>query len=333
MMHRPLGGSGITVSAMGMGCWAVGGPFWTGTVPNGWGKVDDDESVRVIHRALELGVTLFDTADVYGAGHGERVLGKALRGHRDAVVVATKWGNRFDEDTRQVLGTDGSPGYIRRALTASLARLGTDYIDLYQLHLNDLPVKQAMEMVETLEELVAEGLIRSYGWSTDHSERAAAWSGIGAHYAAVQHPLSVLRDAPTMLGVCSRSGLASLNREPLAMGLLSGKYRLDSAIAADDVRSGNHDWLPWFRDSRPVAPHVAMVAELHDVLTAGGRSLAQGALAWIWARSPATVPIPGCRTISQIEDNARALEFGAFDEWEFAEVQAVYEAGLPGARD
>src|SRR5512136_2224658 len=103
-LTRPLGKSGITVSAMGLGCWAIGGPFWKNDQPVGWGQVNDDESDRAIHRALDLGVTFFDTADVYGCGHSERVLGKALAGKRDGVVIATKFGQVFIEETRQAIG-------------------------------------------------------------------------------------------------------------------------------------------------------------------------------------------------------------------------------------
>ena len=109
-MKRTLGRSGIEVSALGMGCWAIGGPFWAGTTPNGWGEVDDEESIRAIHKALDMGVTLFDTANVYGAGHSERVLARAFAGRRSQVVIATKFNAVFDETTRQVTGSDTTPG-------------------------------------------------------------------------------------------------------------------------------------------------------------------------------------------------------------------------------
>ena len=160
MMTRVLGRSGIPVSALGVGCWAIGGPWWGGDQPLGWGKVDDDESVRAIRRALDLGVTFFDTADTYGAGHSEQVLGLALGSRRDEVVIATKWGNTFNAETKQATGADATPEYLPRAVRASLSRLGTDRIDLYQLHLNDLPAAQALDLIPVLEDLVTEGLIR-----------------------------------------------------------------------------------------------------------------------------------------------------------------------------
>src|SRR5215469_1912399 len=150
MNTRQLGRSGIQVSAMGMGCWAIGGLFWAGETPVGWDTIDDAESIRAIHRALGLGITFFDTADVYGAGHSERVLGCALAEHRDQAVIATKFTNTFDEDTRQITGSSAEPAYIRQACEASLRRLGTDRIDLYQFHWGDYDLARAGEVRETL---------------------------------------------------------------------------------------------------------------------------------------------------------------------------------------
>ena len=151
---RRIGRLGPEVSAIGMGCWAIGGPFWAGTQPLGWGEVDDKESIAAIHRALELGVTFFDTANIYGCGHSERVLGQALKEVRDRVVIATKFGNTFDEASRQKTGQDASPEGIRNACDASLRRLDTDHIDLYQFHLNDYDPIKAVGVRETLEDLV-----------------------------------------------------------------------------------------------------------------------------------------------------------------------------------
>ncbi|WP_328853479.1 aldo/keto reductase [Micromonospora globbae] len=320
-MTRTLGRSGIAVSALGMGCWAIGGPWAEGDQPLGWGAVDDEESVRAIRRALDLGVTLFDTADTYGAGHGERVLGRALAGRRDEAVIATKWGYTFDEATRQVTGEDASPAYLRRAVVASLRRLGTDRIDLYQLHLADLPVPRAEALVGTLEDLVAEGLVRAYGWSTDRTDRAEAFGQAAPGATAVQHALSVLRDAPDLLAVCDKYDLASVNRGPLGMGLLTGKYTAASTLPRDDVRGLAPGWLEWFRGGRPAPEWLRRVAAVRDALTADGRTLAQGALGWIWARSGRTVPIPGCRTVAQVEENAAALERGPLAPDQFAEVE------------
>lgn len=321
---RLLGRSGIEVSALGFGCWAIGGEWQAADgQPLGWGTVDDEESVRAVRRALDLGVTFFDTADTYGAGHSERVLGRALGKRRADVVVATKWGNVFDEETRTLTGSDDSPAYLRRALTASLARLGTDYVDLYQFHLSDADTEQAALLRDACEELVREGLIRAYAWSTDDPVRAAVFAE-GRHCAAVQHALNVLQDAPAMLRLCEEAGLASINRSPLAMGLLTGKRRDRQPLEAGDIRSRPPAWLQGFGDGSGADPEwLARVDALRDVLTSGGRTLAQGALAWLWARSPRTVPIPGFRSVAQAEENAGALAKGALTGAQLAEVDRL----------
>ncbi|WP_327236861.1 aldo/keto reductase [Streptomyces sp. NBC_01317] len=324
---RPLGRSGITVSALGFGCWAIGGEWQDGQGnPLGWGTVDDNESVAAVHRALDLGITFFDTADVYGAGHSERVLGRALRGRRDEVVIATKWGNVFDESAKSVTGSDTSPAFARQALTASLRRLGTDRVDLFQLHLSDAPLEEAAELRDACEEFVREGLIRAYAWSTDDPERAALFAD-GEHCAAVQHACNVLLDAPAMLALCAERDLASVNRSPLAMGLLTEKYRTGGRGEAGDIRVVPPAWLQWFAAGGvPVPEWSARVEAVRDILTSEGRTLAQGALAWLWARSPHTVPIPGFRSVAQAEENAGALAYGPLGEGQLTEIARLLAA-------
>jgi aryl-alcohol dehydrogenase-like predicted oxidoreductase len=321
-VRRILGRSGLPVSPVGLGCWAIGGPFWSDGSPVGWGDVDDDESVAAIHRALELGATFFDTSDVYGAGHSERVLGRALAGRRDEVVLATKFGNTFDEETRTITGEDASPESIRRACEASLGRLGTDRIDLYQFHLSGYDPVAAPEVRDTLEALVDDGLIRAYAWSTDDPERARVFAQ-GEHCAAVQHELNVLSDAPELIRLCESEGLASVNRSPLAMGLLTGKFDGDARLPADDIRGKAPEWLKWFRDGRPAPEWLERMHAVREILTGGGRSLAAGALGWILARSERTIPIPGFRTVAQVEDNLSALEHGPLSAEQMGEIEEV----------
>ncbi|MFC9846215.1 aldo/keto reductase [Streptomyces sp. NPDC060223] len=322
--HRTLGRSGIEVSALGFGCWAIGGEWASADgQPLGWGKVDDEESVRAVRRALDLGVTFFDTADAYGTGHSERVLARALGKRRADVVVATKWGNVTDEERRIAFGSDDSPAYARHALTASLRRLDTDYIDLYQLHISDADPERAAQLRDTCEEFVSEGLIRAYAWSTDDPERAAVFAA-GEHCAAVQHCLNILQDAPELLALCEESDLASINRSPLAMGLLTGKHAPGRALEAGDIRSTPPAWLPGFKESSGADPDwLARVDALRDILTSNGRTLAQGALAWIWARSPRTVPIPGFRSVAQAEENAGAIAQGPLTAEQLTEVDRI----------
>lgn len=322
-MRRTLGRSGVEVGAMGMGCWAIGGPIWRDGQPAGWGEVDDDESVRAIQRAVELGVTFFDTSDAYGTGHSEEILGRSFRGRRDEVVIATKWGNTYDAAARELTGRDPSRTYLRQALAESLRRLDTDYIDLYQLHIGDLPIAQAADLLGTLEDLVSEGKVRSYGWSTDLADRAEAWGRDGAHCTAIQHALSVFQDSGEVLRICEEYDLASVNRSPLAMGLLTGKFTADSRLGVDDVRGVAPAWLKYFRAGQPAPEWLERVAAVREVLTSGGRTLAQGSLAWIWARSEKAIPIPGCRTVAQVEENAGAMAHGPLSADEFAQVEKL----------
>ena len=293
-----------------MGCWAIGGEAFRGDTPVGWGKVDDNESIDAIRAAIDLGVTLFDTANVYGAGHSERVLGKALGADRHKVVIATKFSGLFNEETKQLSGSSAEPDSVRTACDASLKRLGTDYIDLYQFHAGSHPIEEVDGVIETLEGLVDAGKIRSYGWSTDDPDRARAFAA-GTHCTAAQFQLNVLRDNAPMIATIEELSLAGLNRGPLAMGLLSGKYTADSTLPQNDVRGPKAPgWMRYFTDGRPSPEFLAKLEAVRDVLTSAGRTLAQGALGWLLARSNATFPIPGFRTVKQVTENAGALEHG-----------------------
>jgi len=322
---RHLGKSGIQSSAMGLGCWAIGGPFWEGETPVGWGEVDDKESVSAIQRALDYGISFFDTADVYGTGHSERILARALKEQRTKVVIATKFGNTFDEPSRQMTGSNASPEYIRNACDASLQRLQTDYIDLYQFHLNDYPAEKAAEVRDALEELVASGKIRAYGWSTDFPERAQVFAQ-GHHCIAVQHQMNVLDDAGAIITLCEKFNLASINRGPLAMGLLTGKYQAGSTVGIDDVRgSKSPAWMKYFKDGKPNPLWLKKFEDIREILMSDGRTIAQGALAWLWGRSYQTIPIPGFRTVTQVEENCSAMTFGPLHPEQMSEITTLLE--------
>jgi aryl-alcohol dehydrogenase-like predicted oxidoreductase len=324
-MKRKLGRSGITVSALGMGCWAIGGPFWRGETPNGWGQVDDEESVRAIHAALDGGVNFFDTANVYGAGHSEWVLGRALEGRRSQVVIATKFNAVFDETTRQVTGADASPAGIRSACEESLRRLQTNYLDLYQFHDGGFPAENAGPVLETLEALVHEGKIRAYGWSTDFPDRAEIFAQ-GKGCTAIQLQLNVLDDNPDLIALCERHDLAAINRGPLAMGLLTGKYTAETKPMADDVRGEKSpQWMKYFSGGRPNPEWLVKRDAIREILTSDGRTVSQGALAWLWARSPQTIPIPGFRTVQQVEENIKAMDFGPLSAEQMREIATLLE--------
>ncbi len=321
MQQRALGRSELQISPLGMGCWAIGGIFRFLDIQAGWGEVDDAESIRTIRHAVDSGITFFDTAANYGTGHSERILGQALAGRRDEVVIATKFGFVVDEAARQVRHYD-QPEEVLTTLRAecehSLRRLGTDRIDLYQLHVWDYPLDLAVAVREGLEELVREGKIRYYGWSTDSVEAASVFAQ-GEHCVAIQHDLNVVLDAPELLALCEQHNLASLNRTPLARGALTGKYTSDTVFAANDVRTD-----PWARENI-LTPAFERLDALREVLTSGGRTLAQGALAWNWARSSRTIPIPGMRTPAQVDDNAGAMAFGPLSADQLRQIDELLE--------
>lgn len=322
MITRTLGKSGINVSALGMGCWAIGGPLtWAQPGrepwPAGWGNVDDEESIRAIHAALEAGVNFFDTAANYGAGHSEKVLGRALLGRRGSVVIATKFGHIINETERTVYGDDSLIlKNVRTDVENSLRRLQTDYIDVYQLHEGEYDPELAMELREVLEELVQEGKIRWYGWSTDLVDRAQVFAD-GEHCASIQFRLNAIFDHPEMRELCANFNLAGINKDPLNKGILTGKFNRQTEFSKDDVRSRVS-----FKDE-PIVRRLELVDVLREVLTSGGRSMAQGALAYIWGLDERMIPIPGFKTIEQVKENAGAMAFGPLTKEEVQQVQAV----------
>jgi len=325
-MKRTLGKSNIEVSALGMGCWAIGGPWWyvgeDGTEtpsPAGWGQIDDKDSIRALHTAFDLGINFYDTADVYGCGHSEVVLGQAFADRRDKVVIATKFGKQFDETKKHYYGHKTSPELIRQACDDSLRRLGIDYIDLYQFHWGDYDGDAAM-VQEILEELVSVGKIRYYGWSTDIFENAEAWVG-GEHYVSVQHALHAAH-APSfnptpIIELCKTENLAGIIRGPLAMGILTGKFTTETTFAADDIRND------WDFKQEGLNNMLKKLEDIRAILTSNGRTLAQGALGWLWARSPLTIPIPGFKNIKQVEENAGALDYGPLTSEQLEEIDKI----------
>lgn len=309
------------VSPMGMGCWAIGGPSWAGKQPVGWGDVDDATSISAIQAGLDAGINFLDTADGYGCGHSERVVGKALQGKRDSVILATKFGNTFDEASKQLTGTDASPSYIHKAIDASLDRLQTDYLDIVWFHINDYPVEQADLVAETLEKIVASGKIRKFGWSTDSTERAALFAKypncIGFEF---DFNLITPND---MLAFCEGQKCAAVNRGPLAMGLLSGKYKTADQISESDIRRVSPDWMRYFKDGVPAPELMTQFNAVKEILTSEGRSPVQGALAWIWGKSEINIPIPGFRTPEQIIETAKAMDFGPLTPAQILEIDSL----------
>ncbi len=321
-MTRTLGRSNIEVSALGLGCWAIGGPFILDGLQDGWGEVDDRESVKALHAAFGLGVTFVDTADAYGVGHSEQVVGQAIAGRRDRVVVSTKFGYFGNEATKTLSGVNLDPNYIERACEASLRRLNTDYIDLYLLHVWEIGLTQISPITDALNRLVQKGKIRTYGWSSDLVDGAAAFAKRPG-CSVIEHDMNVFSDAPELVKLCEENHLASVNRTPLAMGMLSGKFTRASSLPKDDVRGAGHGWVRYFKDGKPDPAFLNMLDGVREVLQSGGRTLAQGALSWLWGRSENTIPIPGFKSVRQAEENAKAMAFGPLSKRQMHEVDAL----------
>ncbi len=311
------------ITPLGMGCWPLGGAMYSGEESLGYSNTDDEESIRTIHAALAGGITLFDTAAAYGAGHAERLLARALKGRSDALVV-TKIGVIIDEESKQLTSDPFGPENVVTDIEACLSRLGRDQIDLLLLHQNGLPVPKAEAIFDEMEKARQAGKIRSYGWSTDFSKSVTAVADRKG-FVAVEHAMNVFVDAPRIQGVIQDHGLISLIRSPLAMGLLSGKYGTDDIMSADDIRASSNPKTAYFTNARANPDFLAKLDAVRDLLTTDGRSLVQGAIGWLWAKRDANIVIPGARTVEQIEGIVGALAFGALSDDVMMQIESMIE--------
>lgn len=309
------------ISPLGMGCWPIGGKMYFGEQTLGYTGSEDGVSIRTIHAALDGGITLFDTAAAYGAGHSERLLGKALK-HRTDALVATKIGVGIDEASKQISFEPFSPDQVGPAVDGCLSRLERDRIDLLLLHVNDMKIAQAEAVFDRLDRLIELGKLRAYGWSTDYSQSALAVS-YRHNFKAVEYAMNVFFDAPRMQQVVQGENLLSLIRSPLAMGLLTGKYSLNTVMRPNDVRASSENWMEYYTDGRVTPDFMQKLDAVRDLLTTNGRTLVQGALGWIWGQSETYVPIPGARTEEQVEGISGALTFGALPVETMNEIESL----------
>lgn len=312
-----------TIPPLGLGCWPLGGPFFAGEKPLGYANASDEEAVRTIHAAYDAGIRLFDTAAVYGAGNAERLLGETLHDRPDALIV-TKIGIAFDEETRQVTGDETDPAQVRPAVERCLRRLRRDRIDLLLLHQNALPLAQARPIFEEMGRLREAGLVRAFGWSTDFPASVDAMVDT-AGFEAVEFAANVFVDVPTMQGTVDRTGMLGLIRSPLAMGVLGGRYDGNSTMEPTDIRSTNEDWKAYFRNGRVEPDFLRQLDAVRELLQTGGRTLTQGSLGWLMARSDRYVPVPGARTPAQIVDSAQALQHGPLPDDVMQQIEAVLD--------
>ena len=318
MEYRTLGEMGLSVSVIGFGAWGIGG--YNEITGTGYGPTNDNNSLAALERAWDLGCNFVDTADSYGVGHSEEVLGKFMKGRRDKVILATKFGHwpEFDDKGNRIY-LPPTPEHVRRYLEASLTRLQTDYIDLYQWHSADLDKALANDLAGTMESLIKDGKIRHAGISVYGSKniRQIANGEFGEVFSTLQESVNATT-FPRFKGSLTEAQNARIGiiaREPLANGMLTGKgptLREDGRMARE------------MRD-----PHQAMIRaefaeRLKSLLPTEDRSLVQGLIRFVIQSGVSTV-IPGCRTIAQVEENFGACEVPRLTDEDIAAINKIYD--------
>ncbi len=291
MITRTLGPDGLTVSALGLGCMGMS---------EFYGPTDDAESIATIHRAVDIGVTLLDTADMYGRGANEQLVGAAIADRRDAVVLATKFGIVREEGDRRI---DSTPEYAARACDASLRRLGVDHIDLYYMHRRnpDVPIE---ESVGAMAELVSEGKVRYLGLSEVSADTLRA--------ACAVHPITALQSEWSLwtrgieeeiVPTARELGVGIVPYSPVGRGFLTGRYSNPDDLAPDDFRR----YQPRFQGDN-LAANLALVERVREVAEDASCSPVQLALAWLLHQGDDVVPIPGTKHVRYLEENVEATE-------------------------
>lgn len=317
MEYRALGRTGWNISAIGFGAWGIGG--------DAWGKTDDRESLATLHRAIDLGVTFIDTADVYGDGHSEQLIAQVRKARSEELIIATKAGRRLNPHV--------AAGYTRENLTAfverSLRNLETEAIDLLQLHCPPSEVYDLPEVFGVLDELVQQGKLRYYGVSVERVDEAMR---------AIQYPnvqsvqiifnMFRLKPAEAFFAAARARQIGILARVPLASGLLSGKLRTDTRFAQNDHRNYNRHGESFDQGETfsgvDYETGLQAVEELRQLVPQGA-SLAQLALRWILMFPEVTAAIPGAKTPAQAQDNVQAASLPALDATTLSRVQEIYD--------
>jgi aryl-alcohol dehydrogenase-like predicted oxidoreductase len=312
MQTRILGDQGLKVSAIGLGCMGMS---------EFYGRADEDEAIRTIHRALDLGVTFLDTADMYGPFTNERLVGRAIAGRREDVVLATKFGNERLEDGTRV-GINGSPEYVRRACDASLERLGVDYIDLYYQHRVDqsVPIE---ETVGAMAELVVKGKVLHLGLS-EASPATIRRAHSAAPITALQTEYSLWTRDPEeeILPTVRELGIGFVAYSPLGRGFLTGRFQTVDDLDEDDFRRTH----PRFQGEN-FQRNLELVERVKEIAGEKGCTPGQIALAWVLAQGQDIVPIPGTKRVNYLEENVAALDVELTEE----DLRRLDEAAPVGA--
>jgi len=317
MNYRRLGKTELMVSEVGIGTWSFGGPTLLGNVPIGWGDVDDNDSIKTLQTCIDNGVNLVDTADNYGMGHSEEIVGKTIKGYRDKVILVSKGGNCEDENGNWIQRWDAD--YIRQAVENSLTRLQTDYLDLYLIHTPN-PERGKFEFrAETFaifEELKKEGKILHYGYSANNSEDALKVIETG-FCDVIQIVYNLLDRSPEekLFPAAVKNDIGIMARVPLASGFLSGKFNRNTRFEANDHRVR----LP----IEEIEARVERVDKLKDFADIRGQSLAQFALRFCLTHDAVSTVIPGAKNPEQAMKNITASDYGRLLPEELAHIEKL----------
>jgi len=325
MQYKEFGNTGIKVSAVGLGTWQIGGPATLGGNQIGWGEMTDTRAADILNTAFDQGITFFDTADVYGKGKSEELIGKVLKDRRDKIVIASKYGNRETEEGKWF--KDLSAAWMVECLEGSLKRLQMDYVDFYMLHSPNADYEIDDEVVEALEKQKALGKIRSWGISLIPNGRGILPADQGLNFIKSGKPCDFFMLRYNMLErepeaeffpACREKNIGVIARVPLASGFLAGKYGEDISFPANDLRSN--------MSREKIVEIVRKVEKLKFLAAKASGSLAQAALKFCAQNPAVSTVIPGGKSPEQVIQNARAVDIADFTPEDFAKIDEILQA-------